>query len=180
MVKLDTLKGHNVKVGDKVRYHSVWSEPGAVREIKEITGNVYRGTLPYGDWKNTRMGWDDPRWEVVSRVSDYDWDTTVKVNKPSGGPSAYYDFPFKDWTTVNDMIRYLSEKQWGKHSWIFKDIVKACTRFGAKDGTTEVYDAKKILYYGAWLLMCVADKATLRAYLQELLDDKQFKENNND
>ena len=98
-------------------------------------------------------------------------------SKPSGGPSAYYDFPFKDWTTVNDMIRYLSERQWGKHSWIFKDIVKACTRFGAKDGTTEVYDAKKIIYYGAWLLMCVADKATLRTYLQELLDDKQFKEN---
>lgn len=98
------------------------------------------------------------------------------LTKPSGGPSAYYDFPFKDWVTVNDMLDYLSEKQWGWRSYIFKDIVKACTRWGSKCGTTHEYDAKKIIYYGARLLMSVADKATLRAYLQELLDDKQFQE----
>lgn len=96
-------------------------------------------------------------------------------SKPDGGPSAYYDFPFKSWVTVNDMIEYLSEKQWGKHSWIFKDIIKACTRWGSKDGTTQQYDAKKIIYYGARLLMSVSDKGTLRAYLQQLLDDKQFR-----
>lgn len=179
MAKLNTLKGHNVKVGDKVRYHGS-NSTGFVREIMEIKDGVYKATHPTIDWQHTHMLENSPNWEVVSRVSDYDWNTTVKVDKPSGGPSAYYDFPFKDWVTVNDMIEYLSEKQWGKHSWIFKDIVKACTRWGSKDGTTYVYDAKKIIYYGARLLMSVADKATLRAYLQELLDDKQFKENNND
>lgn len=94
--------------------------------------------------------------------------------KPDGGPSAYYDFPFKEWTTVNDMVEYLSDKQWGKHSWIFKDILKAVTRWGSKDGTTFEYDAKKIIYYGARLLMSVSGKETLRKYLQQLLDDKQF------
>ena len=93
-----------------------------------------------------------------------------------GGPQLYYDLPFKDWVTVNDMVEYLSDKQWGKHSWIFKDILKACTRFGKKSGTDEAYDAKKIIYYGARLLMSVTDKATTRKYLQQLLDDKQFKE----
>ena len=97
-----------------------------------------------------------------------------------GGPQLYYDLPFQDFTTVNDMVEYLSDKQWGKHSWIFKDIIKACTRFGKKAGTDEAYDAKKIIYYGCRLLMSVTDKDTARKYLQQLLDDKQFKENNND
>lgn len=140
------------------------------------------------------LGWYTE--DYIRNVEDYKWESP-KVVKPSGGPkrhnyyretialnkiksdggcAAYYDFPFKDWTTVNDMIEYLSDKQWGKHSWIFKDILKACTRWGAKDGTTHSYDAKKIIYYGARLLMSVTDKTTLRKYLQELLDDKQFKE----
>ena len=90
---------------------------------------------------------------------------------------SYYNFPFKDWSTVNDMIDHLSQKQWGWRSYIFKDIIKACFRFGQKEGTTEVYDAEKIIYYGCRLLMSVSDKATTRKYLQKLLDDKQFKEN---
>ena len=94
-----------------------------------------------------------------------------------GGPQLYYDLPFKDWVTVNDMVEYSSDTQWDKHSWIFKDILKACTRFGKKSGTDKAYDAKKIIYYGARLLMSVTDKATTREYLQQLLDDKQFKEN---
>ena len=101
----------------------------------------------------------------------------VVSTKPDGGPSTYYDFPFKDWATVNDMVEYLAEKQWGKHSWIFKDILKAVTRWGVKEGTDEAYDAKKIIYYGCRLLMSVTDKSTTREYLQQLLDDKQFKEN---
>ena len=90
---------------------------------------------------------------------------------------SYYNFPFKDWFTVNDMLDHMSRKQWGWRSYIFKDIVKACFRFGRKEGTTEVYDAEKIIYYGTRLLMSVSDKATARKYLQQLLDDKQFKEN---
>ena len=94
-----------------------------------------------------------------------------------GKIGSYYNFPFKDWTTVNDMIDHMSQKQWGWRSYIFKDIIKACFRFGQKEGTTEVYDAEKIVYYGARLLSSVSDKATARKYLQQLLDDKQFKEN---
>ena len=104
----------------------------------------------------------------------------VVNTKPDGGPSGYYDPPFKDWTTVNDMIDYLSQKQWGWRSYIFKDILKACFRFGEKEGTTEAYDAKKIIYYGCRLLMSVTDKDTTRKYLQQLLDDKQFKGKSND
>ena len=88
---------------------------------------------------------------------------------------SYYNFPFKNWFTVNDMLDYMSQKQWGWRSYIFKDIIKACFRFGQKEGTTEVYDAEKIIYYGVRLLMSVSDKATARKYLQKLLDDKQFK-----
>ena len=86
--------------------------------------------------------------------------------KTDGGSSTYYDAPFQEFTTVNDMIDYYS-----------KNIVKAVTRFGRKEGTDESYDAKKIIYYGCRLLMSVTDKATTREYLQQLLDDKQFKEN---
>ena len=100
--------------------------------------------------------------------------------KTDGGSSAFYDAPFQEFTTVNDMIDYYSKNFWGWRSYIFKDIVKAVTRFGRKEGTDEAYDAKKIIYYGCRLLMSVTDKDTTRKYLQRLLDDKQFKENNND
>ena len=102
-------------------------------------------------------------------------DPTPKV-KTDGGSSAYYDAPFQEFTTVNDMIDYYSKNFWGWRSYIFKDIVKAATRFGRKEGTDESYDAKKIIYYGCRLLMSVTDKDTTRKYLQQLLDDKQFKE----
>lgn len=119
---------------------------------------------------------DEPYWSLVERAKEI---TTEQVaeTKPDGGPADYYDLPFRDWVTVNDMVEYLSDKQWGKQSWIFKDILKACTRFGKKSGTDEAYDTKKIIYYGCRLLMSVTDKVTTKKYLQQLLDDKQFKEN---
>lgn len=101
-------------------------------------------------------------------------------NKPEGGCASYYDFPFKNWVTVNDMIDYLSQKQWGWRSYIFKDILKACFRWGQKEGTTEIYDAEKIVYYGVRLLLSVSDIKSVREYLQTILDDEQFKENKND
>ena len=106
--------------------------------------------------------------ELAERAKEVTTETKV---------GSYYNFPFKDWSTVNDMIDYMSQKQWGWRSYIFKDIIKACFRFGEKEGTTEAYDAKKTIYYGCRLLMSVTDKATTRKYLQQLLDDKQFKEN---
>ena len=96
--------------------------------------------------------------------------------KTDGGSSTYYDAPFHNFTTVNDMVDYYSMNFWGWRSYIFKDILKAITRFGRKEGTSEEYDSKKIIYYGARLLMSVTDKATVQKYLQQLLDDKQFKD----
>lgn len=100
----------------------------------------------------------------------------VEPKEPHGGPSSYYDFPFKDWITLNDQIEFLAVSRWKDQSTSFKDIFKALCRWGEKSGTTKVYDAKKILYYGARVLRQLSDTKTLRAYLQELLDDPQFKE----
>ena len=101
--------------------------------------------------------------------------TSTKI-KSDGGCSSYYDFPFKDWITLNDQIEYLSVSRWKDQSTSFKDIFKALCRWGEKEGTTKVYDAKKIIYYGCRVLRQLADTKTLRSYLQELLDDPQFKE----
>ena len=100
-------------------------------------------------------------------------DQTLKI-KTDGGSASYYDAPFHEFVTVNDMIDYYSKNFWGWRSYIFKDILKAVTRFGRKEGTDESYDAKKIIYYGCRLLMSVTNKKTVQDYLQQLLDDKQF------
>ena len=172
MVELKSLRDWDAKVGDSFVYyagnpHESSGVPVTVVKYdgkKYYTKEAYDGTIASLT--------DLPYWSLVERAKE-----KVVVNtKPDGGPAGYYDPPFKDWTTVNDMIDYLSQKQWGWRSYIFKDILKACFRFGEKEGTTEAYDAKKIIYYGVRLLMSVTDKATTRKYLQQLLDDKQFKE----
>ena len=177
MVELKSLKEWDAKVGDTFVYHLGGSEnpSGTPRIIAGVVGDVYRSKDPISGFGISDLS-DRPHWSLVSRAEGTVVEETAD-KKPDGGPATYYDLPFKDWVTVNDMVEYLSDKQWGKHSWIFKDILKACTRFGKKAGTDEAYDAKKIIYYGARLLMSVSDKATTRKYLQQLLDDKQFKEN---
>lgn len=93
----------------------------------------------------------------------------------SGGPSSYYDMPFQDWVTTNDMMEYLASNKWGKYGIHLKDIFKALCRWGDKSGTDLKYDAKKIIYYGCRVLVMISGKETLRQYLNELLDDRQFK-----
>lgn len=93
---------------------------------------------------------------------------------PHGGPSNYYDMPFSSWVTTNDMMEYLAEHKWGKYGIHLKDIFKGLCRWGDKKGTDIVYDSKKIIYYGTRVLMMLVGKDKTRAYLQELLDDKQF------
>lgn len=92
-----------------------------------------------------------------------------------GGPQKYYDWP-SEWNTLNDFIEDKSVKQWKGYSFHLGNIVKAVTRWGDKSGTTEEYDAKKIIYSGARVLKMIVGKEKLRAYLQSLLDDPQFKE----
>lgn len=94
--------------------------------------------------------------------------------KPTGGSSTYYDFPFKEWTTLNDLIEYLAEHRWGKFSPNLKDIFKASARWGDKDGTTIEYDANKLLYYSCRVLQQAVGQTKLRDALQRLLEDPQF------
>jgi hypothetical protein len=94
--------------------------------------------------------------------------------KPTGGPAPYYDFPFQDWVTTNDMMEHLAEHKWGKFGIHLKDIFKGLCRWGEKDGTTVEYDSRKIIYYGVRVYKMLVGVEKTRAYLQELLDDKQF------
>lgn len=92
-----------------------------------------------------------------------------------GGMSPYYDYP-PDWTTLNDYIEHKSEHQWGKFSFHLANIEKAMCRWGDKAGTTIEYDARKIIYSGCRVLKMIVGVVPLRKYLQQLLDDPQFKE----
>lgn len=91
-----------------------------------------------------------------------------------GGPSKYYDF-LSGWKTLNDMMDYKAEKQWKGLSFHMGNVQKAIFRWGNKNGTTVEYDAKKIIYSGCRILLMLTNKATVRKYLQSLLDDEQFK-----
>lgn len=93
-----------------------------------------------------------------------------------GGPSKYYDMPFRNWVTTNDMMEHLAEHKWGKYGIHLKDIFKGLCRWGDKKGTDTVYDARKIIYYGVRVLRMLVGVRETRAYLQSLLDDEQFKE----
>jgi hypothetical protein len=95
--------------------------------------------------------------------------------KSDGGPSSYFDFP-ASWTTFNDFIEHKSEHQWGKFSFHLGNIGKAICRWGDKSGTTEEYDAKKIIYSGVRILKMLIGARATRDYLQRLLDDPQFKD----
>jgi hypothetical protein len=91
-----------------------------------------------------------------------------------GGPSSYYDFQ-PGWVTFNDFMEYKAKTQWHGYSLHLKDLGKAICRFGVKAGTTDAYDARKIIYSGLRLLGMIAGKDAMRAELLKLLDDPQFK-----
>lgn len=91
-----------------------------------------------------------------------------------GGPTDYYDFP-ASWTTFNDFIEHKSQTQWLGFSFHLGNIGKAICRWGDKNGTTEEYDAKKIVYSGVRILKMLIGIEATRQYLQRLLDDPQFK-----
>lgn len=48
-------------------------------------------------------------------------------------------------------------------------------RWGGKEGTNLIYDAKKIVYSGLRLCIMVQGKEKTHRYLKELLEDEQFK-----
>lgn len=91
-----------------------------------------------------------------------------------GGPSSYYDFQ-PGWVTFNDFMEHKAKTQWRGHALHLKDVGKAICRFGVKAGTTDAYDARKIIYSGLRLLGMIAGKDAMRAELLKLLNDPQFK-----
>ena len=96
---------------------------------------------------------------------------TVESN---GGPSSYYDFD-PGWVTFNDFMEHKAKTQWLAYSLHMKDIGKSICRFGVKAGTTDAYDARKIIYSGIRVLGMIEGKQAMRAELLKLLDDPQFK-----
>jgi hypothetical protein len=99
---------------------------------------------------------------------------TVKTNVSDGGPSSYYDFD-AGWNTFNDFMEHKAKTQWGSFSLHLKDVGKALCRFGIKAGTTDAYDARKIIYSGLRILGMIEGNEAMRKELVKLLDDKQFK-----
>lgn len=100
--------------------------------------------------------------------------TCDNENKPDGGPSDYYRLD-PNWVEVNDIVDHKTVHQWGHQAVHLFNIFKAVWRWGDKNGTTKDYDARKIIYCGCRVYMMLTSKTELRKYLQELLDDKQFK-----
>lgn len=108
------------------------------------------------------------------RHSEFARKASAAPVKSNGGPSSYYDFK-PDWVTLNDLMEHKAKTQWGAYSLHLKDSMKAGMRFGAKDGTSVGYDARKMVYSDMRLLIMAEGKVAAREYLKKLLDDPQFK-----
>ena len=91
-----------------------------------------------------------------------------------GGPSSYYDF-LPGWVTFNDFMEHKAQVQWGGFSLHMKDIGKALCRFGVKKGTSQSYDARKIVYSGLRLLMMLEGREAVARELRRMQDDPQFR-----
>lgn len=113
--------------------------------------------------------------ELVLQKSGGELKVGDKVNKQTGGPSGYYDQPYDTWTTTNDQMEWLAKEKWGIYAIHLKDIFKGLCRWGDKNGTTVEYDTRKVIYYGVRVLKMIVGVDEMRKYLQDLLDDKQFK-----
>lgn len=156
-------------------------------EYEDLGQGVYYGVTSSGrfhvvkfplastpDDRSTNWWIDPNKLFHAEVVSDTVADDFISSVKPHGGPQSYYDMPFGSWVTTNDMMEYLAEHKWGKYGIHLKDIFKGLCRWGDKEGTTTVYDTRKVIYYGCRVLMMQVGAKVLREYLVELLDDKQF------
>lgn len=94
--------------------------------------------------------------------------------KSDGAMSAYYDLP-KNAKTLNDIMEWKGDTHWLGDSVQLVNIFKAAWRWGTKDGTDKPYDARKLLYSAARLLMKHAGKEALNKTLRDMLDDEQFR-----
>jgi len=92
-----------------------------------------------------------------------------------GGPSPYYDF-LPGWKTWNDFADHKAKTQWKEFSFHLGNVGKSLCRWGDKNGTTKTYDARKIVYSGLRILMMLEGKNHVRKYLEDLLEDGQFRD----
>lgn len=60
--------------------------------------------------------------------------------KSDGWATSYYDIP-NNVRDVDDLIVHFNLP------WRIANILKACVRYGRKDGTTKLYDLNKILFF---------------------------------
>jgi len=106
---------------------------------------------------------------IGDKYEPFHGDTTKEeaVVQADGGPAEYYDFPAGA-ITLNDLIEH---KDMSFH---LGNIFKACWRYGTKAGTSKEYDARKIIYSGARILMKLVGVDELRKTLTKMLDDPQF------
>tara|TARA_R110000782_G_C14565818_1_gene386749 strand:- start:2 stop:436 length:435 start_codon:yes stop_codon:yes gene_type:complete len=98
--------------------------------------------------------------------------------KSDGGPSTYFDLC--NGGTLNDELERKGDEQWLGDSFHLGNVVKLAWRWGIKEGTDKAYDANKLIYSGARLLMKYKGVAAVRKALQKLLDDPQFQEKEKD
>ena len=138
-------------------------------ELVEVVGHEGDGRLRVQHQKSGILQAVWPK-QLRKNITEY---IPTKV-KPDGGPSGYYDFPVGA-LTLNDLLEDKGEKQWLGDSFHLSNVVKAAWRWGDKEGTTKAYDARKIIYSGARLLLKYVGVEELRKTLQAMLDDPQFK-----
>ena len=168
--------GLKYKVGDTVVITGNTIDHGyTIGEALVIVSIDKDGSFYYGPKDHGGLDWSFDDDDCVLRTDTKVNPTNTTQVKPHGGATAYYDMPFADWCTSNDMIEYLAEHKWGRYGVHLKDIFKGLCRWGDKEGTTVEYDTRKTIYYGCRVLKMIVGTTKMRQYLQELLDDKQFK-----
>jgi hypothetical protein len=131
-----------------------------------------------------REAQDAAKWAAMERFNDKAEEAADAFSgvfgtiKSDGGPSTYFDLC--NGGTLNDELERKGDEQWLGDSFHLGNVVKLAWRWGIKEGTDKAYDANKLIYSGARLLMKYKGVAAVRKSLQKLLDDPQFQEREKD
>ena len=189
----------NVKFVSSIEVGSEWvakvDEPWAAEvyfdeQVLVTDVDTKTGSLTFKDGRNELWSGNLGQWEkyfapAVSSMSGYFEDLTqdtatigkvfqrtskdTSTISSDGGPAEYYDFP-EGAITLNDLIEH---KEMDFHR---GNIFKACWRYGTKSNVTKEYDARKIIYSGARILMGLVGVGELRKTLTTMLNDPQFQD----
>jgi hypothetical protein len=144
----------------------------------------YDPLRPSGGKLSIREEQDAIKWAAMERFNDKAEEAADAFSgvfgtiKSDGGPSTYFDLC--NGGTLNDELERKGDEQWLGDSFHLGNVVKLAWRWGIKEGTDKAYDANKLIYSGARLLMKYKGVAAVRKALQKLLDDPQFQEREKD